>query len=86
MKLVENWRTWHKRWSVWLGAFGSTVTSLFLLWPDAAQTAWNMLPPDLRSAIPPKYTPLIGVGIFVLSMLAQLIKQQKLQAAGDKNV
>lgn len=84
MKLVDNWRTWHRRWSVWLGAIGSCVVSFLICWPDAAITAWNLLPPDLRASIPPQYTPMIGVAIFMVSMLAQLFKQKKLQMkSGD---
>ncbi len=78
MKLVENWRTWHKRWSVWLGTVGTTITSIMVLAPDAAQTAWNKLPIELHNAIPAKYVTAIGIGIFVLSMLAQLLKQKNL--------
>ena len=85
MKLVDNWRTWHRRWSIWLGTIGSTLTGWFLIWPDAALSAWNSLPPELRSAIPSNYVPKIGVAIFVLSMLAQLVKQQKLQIQANKN-
>lgn len=77
--LVDNWHTWHKRWSVWLGSLGAVATALLVALPDAAKMAWLAMPDDLRIAIPSAYMPLLGVGLFVLSMLAQLIRQQKLQ-------
>ena len=82
MKLVDNWRTWHKRWSVWLGTLGTAIVSLLVAWPDAAIKAWAILPAELRAAIPSKYMPLIGVAVFVVSMLAQLVQQKKLQKPG----
>jgi hypothetical protein len=75
MKLVDNWRTWHRRWSVWIGSIGTILTTLLVALPDAARTAWTFLPDDLRAAVPPAYLPLIGVGLFVVSMLAQLVRQ-----------
>lgn len=78
MNLVHNWKTWPKRWSVQLGIVGATLTGWLIAAPDAAKAAWLMMPDDLRIAIPSKLTPLIGVVLFALSMLAQLIRQRKL--------
>jgi hypothetical protein len=83
MKLVDNWHNWHKRWSVWLGSLGALATAILIALPDAARNAWLFLPDELRIALPSKLMPLAGVGLFVLSMLAQLVKQKKLQPPGD---
>ena len=44
-----------------------------------------MMPADLKSAIPERYMPLIGVGIFVASLIARAIKQIKLEPKGVEN-
>ncbi len=83
MKPIDNWRKWYRLWSIRLGAIGASLTALLIASPDAVLYAWNLLPMDLRAAIPPQYVPLIGVFIFVMSMVARLIKQESLK---DKNV
>lgn len=79
MKLVEGWQKWHKFWSTRLGALGVTVTSIFVADPNAAQTFWNNLPSDVKSLVPPQYMPFIGIGLFVVSMVARFVVQQKLR-------
>lgn len=83
MKPIDNWRKWYRLWSIRLGAIGASLTTLLIASPDAVLYAWNLLPMDLRAAIPPQYVPLIGVFIFVMSMVARLVKQESLK---DKNV
>jgi hypothetical protein len=76
-KLVPYWRSAWRLWSVRLGVVGSVLVSLFTLAPDAMLQAWLMLPGDLKAVIPPQYTPMIGVAVFVLSMVARFIPQPK---------
>ena len=38
-----------------------------------------MMPGDLKAVIPERYMPLIGVVIFVASLIARAIKQTKLE-------
>jgi len=78
MKLADNWRTWHKRWSVRLNLLGSALISVLVASPDAAMAAWRMMPDELRIAIPSQYMPLLAVGLLVLSALSQLIRQERL--------
>ncbi len=78
MKLVDDAKVWWKLWSIRLGALGTALTGLLIASPDAVLFAWNLLPLDLRAAIPAQYVPLIGVFIFVMSMVARLVKQDKL--------
>lgn len=44
-----------------------------------------MMPGDLKAAIPERYMPLIGVVIFVASLIARAIKQTKLEPKGVEN-
>nr|UVX85381.1 MAG: hypothetical protein [Bacteriophage sp.] len=86
VQLVSEWKQAHKLWSMRLAAIGATLTSILIASPDAALYAWNLLPSDLKAYIPEKYTPLIGVGIFILSMFARLIKQSNLKGKDNDEV
>ena len=79
-QIVEHWRLIFKQWSFWLGAIGTAITSALLASPDLALQVWLMMPPDLKATIPERYTPFIGVGVFVLGLIAKFVKQAKLEA------
>lgn len=76
VQLIHDKHLFFKFWSVRLGIIGTAITSLLIAFPDAALYAWNILPADLKAFIPEKYTPLIGVAIFIASIVARLIKQK----------
>lgn len=78
-ELIEDWRNFWRFWSVRLGVIGSALTGYLVAFPDQALQAWAMLPADLKAYLPERYMPLVGVAIFVLSMIARVIKQSKLQ-------
>lgn len=80
LQLISGWRSAWRFFSVQLALFGSLVCSLLVAFPDAMLYAWNMIPPDLKSAVPPRFLPLIGVALFVLSIFARIVKQPKAQA------
>lgn len=84
-ELIEDWRKCWRFWSVRLGVMGSAITAVLIAFPDVALSAWAMLPADLKAAIPERYMPLIGVGIFVASLIARAIKQTKLEPKGVEN-
>ena len=84
-ELIEDWRKCWRFWSVRLGVIGSAITAVLIAFPDVALSAWAMLPADLKAAIPERYMPLIGVGIFVASLIARVIKQTKLEPKGVEN-
>ena len=84
LHLIEDWRNFWRFWSVRLGIVGSAVTAVLIAFPDVALSAWAMMPADLKAVIPERYMPLIGVGIFVASLIARAIKQSKLER-GLKN-
>lgn len=79
IELIEDWRNFWRFWSVRLGLIGSAITAVLIAFPDVALSAWAMMPADLKAAIPERYMPLIGVGIFVASLIARAIKQSKLE-------
>ena len=79
LELIEDWHNFWRFWSVRLGVIGSAITAVLIAFPDVALSAWAMMPADLKSAIPERYMPLIGVVIFVASLIARAIKQTKLQ-------
>lgn len=83
-QIVSHWRTIFKQWSFWLGAAGTAITSALLASPDLALQVWLMMPPDLKATIPERFTPFIGVGVFVLGLIAKFIRQTKLEAERAK--
>ena len=84
-ELIEDWRNFWRFWSVRLGIVGSAITGVLIAFPDVALSAWAMMPADLKSAIPERYMPLIGVVIFVASLVARAIKQTKLEPKEGPN-
>ena len=86
LELIEDWHNFWRFWSVRLGIIGSAITGVLIAFPDVALSAWAMMPGDLKAAIPERYMPLIGVVIFVASLVARAIKQTKLeQKEGPKD-
>ena len=80
LELIEDWRNFWRFWSVRLGIVGSALTAALVAFPDVALSAWAMLPADLKAFLPERYMPLFGVAVFVLSMAARVVKQNKLQS------
>ena len=85
LQLIEDWRNFWRFWSVRLGIVGSAITGVLIAFPDVALSAWAMMPADLKSVIPERYMPLIGVVIFVASLIARAIKQTKLEPKEGPN-
>ena len=77
MKLMTKVRRFMRWWKVHLGILLGSLAGVFMAWPDAARMAWESLPADLRSAIPPQYTPLIAIGIFLLTMIAKTVRKKQ---------
>lgn len=78
MKVIPDWKKSWRFWSVQLSVVGTALTSILVAFPDAAVQAWAVVPADLRNMIPPAYLPLIGVGVFAMSIVARILKQDKL--------
>lgn len=78
VQFVEAAKVWWKLWSIRLGALGSIVVSVLVMFPDKALEMWAIMPEQFKSFIPPEYMPLAGVIIYVIGMFARFVKQHKL--------
>lgn len=78
IRLIENWQVWWRLWSIRLGAIGAALMAYLTASPDAAITAWAMLPSEFKDVLPPDYLKYIGLSMFVLSLFARVVKQEKL--------
>lgn len=74
LRLIDDCRSEWRKFSTWitalaLAAFGALVAS-----PDLALSAWQMLPDDLRSAVP--HQDKIALGLFGAIFLAKFVRQK----------
>lgn len=76
-KTVDEIRVWWKLWSIRLGLVGSAITGWLVSFPDQAVGLWAAMPYEIRQFIPANYMPLIGVFLFLMSMVSRFIKQHK---------
>lgn len=84
LHLVPEARAWWRMWSVRLGLLGSIIVSLLVALPDWAIAIWASFPEELKSQIPPKYMPFIGVAISLCGLVARFIQQEKVRIAAMK--
>lgn len=84
VEFVEHARLLWKTWSVWLGSMGAVIGAAVLQFPDAALNAWNMLPPDLKTFVPPHILSYISPTLMALAVAAQYIRQPKLKSRADE--
>lgn len=72
-----------KQISNWLIGIWMSVCTALQFWPDALMQVWNMMPEDLKSAIPPLYVKAISFSILVMAMLGKMhgmrVKQVRLE-------
>lgn len=83
-ELVENWRSFHKFWSIRIGLAGSLISGVFIAWPDWLLQAFQQMPPDVRILFAPKTLQYIGLFLFIMSMIARLIKQRAVEIQHGK--
>ena len=84
IQFVDAAKVWWKLWSIRLGAIGSAVVSILIIFPDKALEMWALMPEQFKSFIPPDYMPLVGVIIYMLGMFARFVKQRKLDKELDR--
>lgn len=78
LEFVSHAKLLFKTWSVWLAAIGSTLSAWVQSFPQSALDAWNVLPPDIKSYIPPNYLGMVGAFMVVMGIIAQFVRQRKL--------
>ena len=85
MKLIEDWagRAW-KLWSIRLNAIGLAILGWVQIDPVSALSVWNMMPGDVRTVLPQNFIAILGGMFFVLSMMARLVRQPKLENRNDQ--
>lgn len=83
IKPIDNIRNFFKFASVQLGIIGTTVTAFLIAMPGYALEIWAIMPIEFKSAVPPRFMPLIGVGIYVCAIIARGIKQNGLKPTNE---
>ncbi|WP_312212347.1 hypothetical protein [Pseudescherichia sp.] len=78
MEFVSHARILFKAWSVWLSTAGATLMVFLMSAPDTLLSAWNSLPDEIKSLIPPQWLSYIGPGLVMLGVASQFIRQRKL--------
>lgn len=66
MKLIPAWKRFYRMASVQAMALAAAV-----------QTTWEVIPPDLKSNIPPKYVYAVTMALLVFGIVGRLVAQPK---------
>jgi hypothetical protein len=72
-RLIDDWRTAHKFWSVRLQALGALVMAGLGVVSTEFPNVWNGLPGDLREKAPSW----LGTGLILCGLMLRLMKQKK---------
>jgi hypothetical protein len=83
MMLLPHWRELWRSWSVRLNALGLAVLGWFAIDPVSLLSVWNMMPPAVRDLIPEQLVSGLGAVLFLLAMIARLVRQPKLREKID---
>jgi hypothetical protein len=78
LEFVNHAKLLWKTWSVWLSGVGATLSAVFMAFPDAALNMWMILPPDIKTMLPPVVVQLLGPFMVVMGVASQYVKQHKL--------
>lgn len=79
MQLIDDARQWWRLWSVRLNAIGLAILAWVQFDPVSVLAVWNMMPLDVRAALPPTTVRIVGLALVALAMIARLVKQPKLK-------
>lgn len=74
-RLVDDWRNFHRWWSVRLNALGLAILTWVQFDPVGVLYVWSLLPDDVRYILPPGFLMVVGLALFALSMIARVVKQ-----------
>lgn len=84
VEFVSHARLLFRAWSVWLTGVGTALGVYLASAPDAIITAWNMLPPDLKSMLPVNIAQYVSYLLVALGIVAQFIRQKHLAREKQK--
>lgn len=76
MRLVDDWRRWHRLWSVRLNIIGSTLMGVYMAFPGLVLEVWNFMPGELKERMPPRLMLLLAAGFFLAATVARMVKQK----------
>ncbi len=79
IKLIDNWRKWHKMWSMRLAGLASTALMVIIAQPSIITDTLNSLPPEARAWI----SPFVGFIMFGIIWLLRMIDQVKKEEISD---
>lgn len=79
LRLIEDWKKSWKFWSLRLNVAATSLFGYLLAVPDAVTGMWANLPAEFKDIVPPAYSLWIVFAIMVLSGIARVIKQKKLE-------
>jgi hypothetical protein len=74
MKLIADWKKFHRMWSVRLSAIVTAIWAYLLASPETMLAVLNQIPADMRAWLPS----FVPVALFVLVMLARITHQEKI--------
>lgn len=83
MRLIDNARHWWRLWSVRLNAAGLAILAWVQFDPVSVLGVWNMMPADVRAALPEGSVRAIGMVLIALGLIARMVKQANLQGGTD---
>jgi hypothetical protein len=87
MKLIDEWKSCHKFWSVRLQVAGAAIVTFVQGFPDAFVHIWSALPPDITAAFPSDAIKWIGIAVIAAGIFARVVRQDKLHGdSPDKTV
>lgn len=78
LEFVAHAKLLFKTWSVWLASLGSMLSAWAQSFPQSSIDAWNVLPPDVKALLPQNYLGLIGAFMVAMGVIAQFVRQKKL--------
>ena len=79
LELIDDIKDAYRFWSVRILAFGTVVLSWLTLFPADALWLWAYMPAEVRAYIPENITNFIAIAIFVISIIARIVKQDNVK-------
>jgi hypothetical protein len=73
--LVDDARNWWRWWSMRLNALGLAILAWVQIDPVSVLYVWAMMPEEVKAILPPRFLVFVGLGLFALSMIARVVKQ-----------